>query len=97
MFFYIAESSKTDLFTTTIIKRCDSYEEAAGFCKAAVDGWCEDGFNAFLSYDVDVRHNPEMKDIAKVVGCEALDEEYMVVHNYLIFATPCFLGGGSIR
>ena len=90
MLYYIAESSKTDLFTTTIIKRCDNYDEAVGYCKASVDGWREEGYDAFLNYDENVA------ETAKVIGCEALDEEFTVIHNYLIFATTAFLGGGTI-
>lgn len=96
MYFYIAESDKKSLFTTTLIKRCESYEEAAAFCAKAASEWRSEGLNAFLCYDKDIRHNPDLVEGAKVVGCEALDEEYIVVHNYHIFATPCFMAGGSI-
>lgn len=96
MLYYIAESSKTDLFTTTLIARCESYEEAAEYCKKVAADWEAEGYSAHMTYDEDVRHNPELLETARIWGVEALDDEYTVMHHYMIFATPIFCGGGTI-
>ena len=96
MMYYIAESSQKELFTTSLIKRFESYDEAVEFLKKAVAEWSDEGLNSFLTYDEDVRHNPELLETAQVWGAEALDEEYYVKHHYMLFATPIFMGGGTI-
>lgn len=88
MFFYIAECCLADTLTTTLIKRFESYGEAAGYCKKAVDEWLREGLSAHLFYS-------EAAEDAKVVGAHALNDKFMIEHVYRIFATPCYINVGD--
>lgn len=88
MVFYIAECRPTDLLTTTLIKRFESYGGAEGYCKNSVDKWRKEDLSANLLYS-------EVTEDANVVGAHALNEKFMLEHEYRIFATPCFISVGD--
>ena len=93
MLYYIAESSKSELFTTTLIARLESYEEAVEFCKGKAKEWQTEGYETRLT-DIE----------GEVWGVEAItpwhyngrEETCDLVHLYHIFATPVFMAGGKI-
>ena len=94
MIYYIAESSKNSLFTTTLIARCETQEEAAEFCKKAVAEWREEGLETITT----------IGDDNMIWGAQAMtpwhfdgrEETCEVVHLYHVFATPIFMAGGEM-
>ena len=86
MLYYISEEFYNEgmSFANHLVKRCDSYEEAAAYLTEKKHEWANE-----LLYVKNIRVDDELW------GIQALDAECMVVHNYKIFATPIFMGGGA--
>ena len=98
MFYYIAESSKTEMFTTTLVERFDTLAEAQDFVREAASRWDDEGLRSNLIYNDGrtLSSEPSYRGDGELWGADALDQEYFVRHNYLIFASPIFMGGGTI-
>lgn len=86
LLYYIAEDIRKEgmTFANHLIKRCDSFAEAVFFLRDKRNEWISEGL---LTKPTEVGGD--------WWGMQALDENYKVVHNYHIFATPIFMAGGE--
>lgn len=86
MLYYISEDIQREgmSFAGHLIKRCESFAEAVFFLRDKRNEWVSEGLHT---------HPIEVGD--EWWGMQALNDDFMVVHNYKIFATPMFMAGGE--
>lgn len=85
LLYYIAEDIQREgmSFVNHLIKRFDSLGEAVSYLTIWRNEWANEGLRT-KTFEID----------GEVWGVQALDDEFTVVHNYKIFATPIFMAGG---
>ena len=86
MNYYIAESMNVEnkMFAYDLVKRCESLDGAQDYLRLKMREWRDEGLT--------VRSTRELDELW---GAMAMDNDYVVVHSYNIFATPIFMAGGA--